>query len=161
MLRPQIKPPIFIALQNGMAALLFAALLGAELVRRLLYDYPQSELLWWLTIQSNRTVMPMLGYVNQLLPTPDRLLAGLAAGVIIPLLGWWARYWLVTAVAGHLTLGALLVMAVQIFREGNFPVASLGLVPLMLFVLMMCIADHVAFMRFMALLWTHFRRSRR
>lgn len=177
MARPQITPPIFIALQNGLAALLFATLLGAEMVRRLLYEYPQSETLWWLSHLANRTVMPVLNYVNLLLPTPDRLLAGLAAGILLPLLAWWTRYWFITAVAGHLTLAALVVIINSVFRWGNLAMASLDLpevmaaahpgiggyllVALALFVLVMCIADHVAFMRYLASLRNHFRRPSR
>ena len=165
MQRPQIKPHIFLALQNAMATLLFAILLATEMMRHLLYENPSSETLWWLTSLANRSVMPMLQYVNQMLPVPDQLLAGLAAGVIVPLLAWWTRYWLVTAVSGHLVLGALIVLTLQHFPKGSVSLASLGLggwvlAALSLFVLVMCIADHVAFVRFVASLWTYLRRNR-
>ena len=168
MTRPEIRPPIFIALQNSFAALLFAVLLGAELVRRLLYAYPQTELLWRLSGLANRTVMPVLHYAEELLPTPDKLLLGLAAGVVLPLLAWWARYWLVTAIAGHVTLAALIVITFTVFQRGNMSLAELdlpavlltarpgliglALIGLCLFVLVMCIADHVAFLRHMVYL---------
>jgi hypothetical protein len=60
MTRPEIRPTIFIALQNGLAALLFAALLGAEIVRQLLHAHPQADVLWQLSTLANLTVMPVL-----------------------------------------------------------------------------------------------------
>lgn len=168
MARPQIEPRIFIALQNGLAALLFALLLGAELVRRLLYDHPQVEVLWRLSTMADRTVMPVLRYVEHLLPTPDKLLIGLMAGVTIPLLAWWTRYWFATALAGHLTLAALVVITYSMVERGNLELGSLdlseilavvrpgvteyALLALTLLVLVMCIADHVAFIRYLATL---------
>ena len=110
MARPQIRPTIFIALQNGFAALLFAALLGAEIVRRLLHAYPQTDMLWQLSTFANLTVMPVLRYAEKFLPNPGWLMAALLAGIIVPLLAWWARYWFATALAGHVTLAALIVM---------------------------------------------------
>lgn len=168
MARPQIRPAIFIALQNGLAALLFAILLGAELARRLLGDYPSSETLWWLSSLVNHSVLPLLRLMEQYLTTPDKLLAGLIAGVLIPLLAWWTRYWFATALAGHLTLAALLFMTLPMFRSRGV-LSSLGvldhpslaspgpaayaLLLLCLFVLVMCIADHVAFIRHLVWLW--------
>jgi hypothetical protein len=176
MARPQIEPRIFIALQNGLAALLFALLLGAELVRRELYAHPQLEILWRLSTLADRTVMPVLKYVDQLLPTPDMLLIGLMAGLVIPLLAWWTRYWFATALAGHITFAALVVITFSIFRRGNLAFASLdlpevmaavrpglieyALLALTLFVLVMCIADHVAFVRYLATLRQHFARKK-
>lgn len=173
MARPQIRPRIFIALQNASASLLFALLLGTDTVRRLLYEHPQSETLWWLSTLANRSVMPVLNYAEQLLPTPQKLTFGLAAGVVIPLLAWWTRYWLATAIAGHVTLAALVVIAYETFRRGNMALASLGLpdaigsvhpgaggyalLALTFFVLVMCISDHVAFVRYLASLRKHFR----
>jgi len=172
MARPQIRPSIFIALQNGLASLLFLTLLGAETVRRLLYHHPQSELLWQFSTLANRTVMPVLRYCEQLLPDPDRLMLGLAAGVVIPLLAWWTRYWFATALAGHVLLGGLVVITYSVFSRGNLALATLdlpqelatlhpglagyALLALTLFVLVMCIADHVAFLRYLASLRKHF-----
>ena len=176
MARPQIEPRIFIALQNGLAAMLFALLLGAELVRRQLYEHPQVEILWRLSMMADRTVMPVLEYVERLLPTPDNLLLGLMAGVAIPLLAWWTRYWFATALAGHITLAALVVITYSMFRRGNLALASLdlpdvlasvkpgiieyALLALTLFVLVMCIADHVAFLRYITSLRNPFSRSK-
>lgn len=174
MARPQIEPRIFIALQNGLAALLFALLLGAELVRRQLYEHPQSEMLWRLSTMADRSVMPVLQYVEHLLPTPDKLLMGLVAGILVPLLAWRTRYWFATALAGHVTLAALVVITYSMFRRGNLALASLDLpevlatvrpgvaeyvlLALTLFVLVMCIADHVAFLRYLGTLRRRFRR---
>jgi hypothetical protein len=174
MARPQIRPTIFIALQNGFAAVLFAALLGAEIVRRLLHAYPQADVLWQLSALANRTVMPVLRHAEQFLPTPEWLMAGLLAGIFVPLLAWWTRYWFATALAGHVTLAALIVMTHATFRRGTLSLPSLNLdgllgaakpgvagvilVALTLFVLVMCLADHLAFLRFFASL---FRRSKR
>lgn len=174
MARPQIRPTIFIALQNGFAALLFTALLGAEIVRRLLHAYPQVDILWQLSTLANRTVMPVLRHAEQFLPTPGWLMAGLLAGIIVPLLAWWTRYWFATAVAGHLTLAALIVMTHETLRRGTLSLRSIGLDDLLgaarpgaavillaaltLFVLVMCLADHLAFLRFFISL---FRRSKR
>jgi hypothetical protein len=174
MARPQIRPTIFIALQNGFAALLFAALLAAEIVRRLLHAYPQADILWQLSSLANRTVMPVLRYAEQFLPTPGWLMAGLLAGIIVPLLAWWTRYWFATALAGHLTLAALIVMTHAKFRRGTLSLPNLNLDDLLgaarpgaavimlaaltVFVLVMCLADHLAFLRFLISL---FRRSKR
>lgn len=166
MARPQIRPPVFIALQNAIASLLFAMLLGAEMVRRLLHAYPQSDILWQLSVLANRTVMPVLQQVEAYFQTPGQLLATLIAGVVVPLIAWWARYWLATAMAGHLALGMLILITEALLSRGRHARAWLGLgdmldparlgVPelllagLCLFVLVMCIADHVAFLRFLA-----------
>ena len=174
MARPQIRPTIFIALQNGFAALLFAALLGAEILRRLLHAYPQADILWQLSTLANRTVMPVLRHAEQFLPTPGWLMAGLLAGIIVPLLAWWTRYWFATAVAGHVTLAALIVMTHATFRRGTLSLPSLDLADMLgagrlgiavtllaaltLFVLVMCLADHLAFLRFLVAL---FRRPKR
>ena len=163
MSRPQIRPTIFIALQNGLAALLFVVLLAAEVVRRLLYQYPGSELLWRLSAMANHTVMPVLRAAEIVLPTPDKLFYGLVAGVAIALIAWLTRYWFATAVAGHVTLGALILITYSMFRRGNLALATSDLpdalsnVPpgipgvlllaLTLFVFVMCIADHIAFLR--------------
>ena len=176
MARPQIEPRIFIALQNGLAALLFAVLLGAELVRRQLFAHPQQEILWRLSTLSDRTVMPVLQYIDQLLPTPDALLIGLMAGLVIPLVAWWTRYWFATALAGHITLAALVVITSSMFSRGNLAFASLDLhdvmvtvhpglvgyvlLALSLFVLVMCIADHVAFVRYLATLRQRYSAKR-
>ena len=174
MARPQIRPTIFIALQNGFAALLFAALLGAEIVRRLLHAYPQTDMLWQLSTFANLTVMPVLRYAEQFLPNPGWLMAALLAGIIVPLLAWRTRYWFATALAGHVTLAALIVMTHATFRRGTLSlpaldldgllaaarpgVTGIALAALTLFVLVMCLADHLAFLRFFVSL---FRRSKR
>lgn len=170
--RPVIRPRLFLGLQNAMAALLFAAVLGAELVRRLLYHDPGSETLWRLSGLANRSVMPVLHFMEQLLPGPDRLLLGLIGCVVIPLLAWRTRYWLATAVAGHVSLAALVVMAYSAFARshaglalaalsGELPLrqpdpAALVFLGLAVVMLVMCIADHVAFIRFLM----SFRRRR-
>lgn len=173
MARPEIRPPIFIALQNAIAALLFAILLGAEIVRRLLYAYPQSDLLWQLSLSVSRTVVPVLHQAEAYLSSPPQLLAALAAGVIIPLLAWWTRYWFATAVAGHVALAIVIIMletmalrgsdaatllgtgeVASLLRLGSTSVSLLGLA---LLLLVMCVADHVAFLRFLL----SFRRPRK
>ncbi|MEI7599315.1 MAG: hypothetical protein WCJ41_08335 [Aestuariivirga sp.] len=164
MMRPQIRPGIFIGLQNGMAAALFATLLAAELNRRLLYTYPNSGALWWFSTLANRTVMPLLRQIDRLFGTPDKLLLVLLAGIAIPLLAWRTRYWFATALSGHLTLAALAIITYSVFQRGrlglqwtdlpdalgtmNMPALGLALLALCLLVLVMCIADHVAFIRF-------------
>lgn len=163
-MRPQIRPGIFIGLQNGMAAVLSAILLAAELNRRLLYAYPDSGALWGFSTLANRTVMPLLRQIDKLLGTPDKLLLALLAGIVIPLLAWRTRYWFATALSGHLTLAALVVISYSVFQRGrigqpwtnladlfnamNAALAGLALLALCLLVLVMCIADHVAFIRF-------------
>lgn len=163
MARPQIRPPIFIALQNAMAAILFASLLAADLLRHLLHAHPDSPTLWWLSAQANHSLMPVLRYFDTYLETPEKLLAVLIAGIIVPLLAWRTRYWLATALAGHVTLAALLVMTDSLLRRQTMPIPSATLAGLLqvlrpslpgflllglsLFVLVMCVADHVAFFR--------------
>jgi hypothetical protein len=76
--------------------------------------------------------------------------------------------------AGHLTLAALIVMTHATFRRGTLSLSALDLdgllavakpgiagvilAALTLFVLVMCLADHLAFLRFFVSL---FRRSKR
>ena len=169
MARPQIRPRIFIALQNGLAMLIFAPLLAAELSRRLLYVYPQSGTLWWISGLVNHTVLPVLQFAERYLPTPDKLLAGLAAGVLIPLAAWWSGYWFATAVAGHVALGALIILTSSLLYGHGRALAALDLpepiqavhpmiagyllLVVTLFVLVMCIADHVAFIRYIVSLF--------
>lgn len=176
MRRPQIKPSAFIALQNAMAASFFALLLAADLLRRLVNAHPDSELMWRLSMLANRTVMPVLRYGEQYAPTPDRLTAALLAGILLPLLAWLTRYWLLTAVAGHVMLAALIIMTLTMLRGGNLelplshiPQAILAgrvgagafiLFFLSLFMLVMCIADHLAFLRFMRDLWRRRKKAR-
>ena len=170
--RPQIRPPVFVALQNGSAILLFGALLAAEMVRRMLYLNPESETLWRLAALANRTVMPVLNAMDDVLPDPDRLMMALLAGILVPLLAWLTRYWFATAVAGHVTLAALIVMTYWAFRRGNLalvaadiPGALIAMRPeamsyvfllASVLLLVMCIADHIAFLRFFVSL---FRRK--
>ena len=172
-MRPQIRPAIFVALQNGLAALLFAALICAETTRRLLDSYPQSEVLWRLSMLANRSVLPVLQYAGQYLTTPDKLMWGLVAGVAIPLLAWWTRYWFATAIAGHLSLAALLIIAYTAYNRGSLALAALNppdqldelgaamaacvLVGLIILLVIMCIADHVAFIRHLVWLWKRLR----
>lgn len=169
MIRPEIRPSIFLPLQNAMAASIFAALLGAEFTRRLLYAHPDIGILWWLSTLANRTVMPVLHLAETIFKTPDRLVLGLAAGVVMPLIAWWARYWLATAVAGHVTLGALLIMAYANLRRGTLIMPArdvheflallrpdptiLIFMALIGLTLVMCIADHVAFLRYLVQLF--------
>lgn len=176
MARPQIRPAIFIALQNGLAAALFAMLLAAELGRRLLHAHPNWEVLWWLSTLSARTVLPLLGLIERLLGTSDRLVLVLTAGVLIPLLSWRTRYWFGTALSGHVALGVLAVITLTIFQRGTLglswqdpaallavmtmPGAGIFFAVLTLLALVMCIADHVAFIRFLASLFGRLLRRR-
>lgn len=166
MARPQIRPPIFVALQNGMASALFASLLLMDLLRRLLHAHPDSPTLWWLSVQANRSLMPVMRFLDTYISTPERLLAVLVAGIVIPLLAWRTRYWLATAFAGHVTLAALVIITNSLLRKETMPMPSptlsgilavlkpslpgFLLLGLSLFVLAMCVADHVAFFRFLA-----------
>lgn len=175
MMRPQINPPAFIALQNAMAASLCGLLLAAEMLRRMVDQRPDSEMLWRLASLSNRTLLPVLHFAEQFFPTPDRLLAALVAGILIPLLAWLTRYWFLTAAAGHVTLAALVVMTAAMLRRGNLELplkdipeailagrlgaGTLVMMALCLLLLVMCIADHIAFVSFMRTLCG--RRARR
>ena len=135
-------------------------------MRRLLHAYPDSDLLWWLSVQANRTLMPILRYLDSHFATPERVLAVLFAGVVIPLLAWWTRYWFATALAGHMLFFALAAITLSIFRRGTLSVPPQNpsdvlwvmqpslpgflFLGLTVFVLIMCIADHVAFFLFFA-----------
>lgn len=164
MARPQIRPPIFIALQNGMAAALSLSLLAEDGLRRLLHAYPSSETLWWLSVHANRILMPVMQYLEVYLVTPEKITACLVAGIVIPLIAWRTRYWFATALAGHAALAALIIITLAVFNRGSpsLPIqtpmdlitalrtspAGFLFLGLSLFTLVMCIADHVAFLRF-------------
>lgn len=168
MTRPQIRPAIFIGLQNGLAAAIASCLLLTELGRRLLYAYPESETLWWLSLLANRTVMPALQATEDLLGSPDRLVPALILAIAVPLLSWWTRYWFGTALSGHVAAGALTMTTLSVFARGTpdlpgmvpLPLLGIALALLTLFALVMCVADHVAFIRHIVYLVRWFRQRR-
>lgn len=173
MARPQIRPPIFIALQNGMAATLCLSLLAQDALRHLLHFYPESAALWWLSVQANRTLMPVMAYLERYLETSEQVRACLLAGIVVCVIAWRTRYWLATALAGHLALAAFAVITRSIFSRGTVwvrwydipglftagspSVLGLFFLGLTVFALVMCLADHLAFFRFFVGL---FRRRR-
>ena len=165
MARPQIRPPIFIALQNVTAVILCVSLLAEDALRRLLDAHPASAALWWLSVQANRTLTPVTLYIERYLETSEQVTACLVAGIVIFLIAWRTGYWLATALAGHLSFAALAVMTRSVFNRGavgapshNTPdhftgtppnVLGLMFMGLTLFMLVMCLADHLAFFRFL------------
>jgi hypothetical protein len=151
------------AVQNGLAAALFASLLLAESLRHLLSAHPGYELLWRLSSLANWTVAPLLDGIANMIRNPWILLAVLAAGLAVPLASWRARSWLGTAASGHVCLGCLVVLAFQalkrnwtgeltaslsnVFDSRYYDLSATAFAVLAAVMLALCLANHVAFFR--------------
>ena len=130
MITSAMTSPRIYAIQNSLAALVFALLLMAQGVAYLLYLNPSSELLWALTIFLNRVAAPVLSVFDfGFGHGPFLSLTVLATAVVVPLLAWRARYWFGTAVSGHAALALCVVLTVGAVRRIGESQRSASLLP--------------------------------
>jgi hypothetical protein len=158
-----LRNPRFYAVQNGLAAMLFALLLSAEILRHLLSSFPGVELLWRLTSLSNQTVAPLLNILSNAFHSPIALLAALGAGLFVPLAAWRYRNWLGTAISGHVAMGCLVVIVWWALKRNNtgqamasvsnifearlYDTSAISMIVLSLVMAAFCVLNHVAFFR--------------
>ena len=149
------------AVQNGLAALVFALLFSGEALAYLLHAFPAAETLWRMTSLSNRLSGALLGTLSSLFTTPFLLLALLGTAVTVPLLAWRHKHWLGTAISGHVALAAIVALAFGALKRNStgHAVASLSdildprildtgvlsLVLIGLVMLVLCALNHAAF----------------
>lgn len=99
------------AVENILAALVFGFLLAAHCVAVMLYIYPASELLWILSLTSNRLASPIFGAIDFGFGRgPALTFLVLTALTTAPLLAWRLRHRLMTAVSGHVALGTCVLL---------------------------------------------------
>jgi hypothetical protein len=150
------------AVQNSLAAGVFAALLAAEGLAYLLYLHPSTSILWELTILLNRIAGPVLGNIDVGFGHgPLAAIAVLAAATLMPLIAWQRRHWLATAVSGHVALaisGFLTFAAVLRAQTGqltasldplidpaSFDTNALALAAVTVLLIALCGLNHVMF----------------
>ena len=105
MTKQLLKSPTVYAIQNGLAACLFALLLVSESSAYVLHWFPTSEYTWWVSLTASRLAGPILNIADHLLQVPFLLLFILVAAVILPYVAYRRRSWLGTAISGHVALG--------------------------------------------------------
>ncbi len=111
MIASALGSPRIYAVQNILASLVFVILLGAQGLAYLLYLHPSSELLWALNIPLHRIASPLLGIFDfGFGQGAFASMTVLAITVILPLIAWWLRNWLGTAVSGHVALAVCVIL---------------------------------------------------
>ncbi len=150
--------------QNGLAMLVFTALLFTQIVTYLLYLYPGSELLWALTINSNRMFGPVFqSFSFDFGLGPLAAITVLSAMAIFPAVSLARNSWLGTAVAGHVALAACVVLTdgavqrantgsitaslVPVIEQGMRDSRSLFLALMTAILLVLCSLNHIVFFR--------------
>ena len=119
------------AVQNLLAALVFALLLASQALAYLLYMYPSVETLWALTISFNRLTGPMHATADfGMGQGPFVSMAVLTAAAVLPILAWRRRHWLGTAVSGHVALAICVVLTFGAIRRAETGKMSASLFPL-------------------------------
>ena len=149
------------ALQNGIAACLFLLLLTAEASAYLLQSFPSVEMLWVLTLSTNRIAGQILGVADHAIQLPFVLLGILAIAVAVPVTAYRRRSWLGTAICGHVALGLCVVLTFEAMNRAqtghlsaslsaafdpailDSSTTSLGVVTLVMAVL--CLLNHFMF----------------
>jgi hypothetical protein len=148
--------------------MLAAGVLGvfflAQLFAYLLYLYPRSEWLWFLSVRLNREARPILDLLDAAFTLPPLVSCAVLAGFCaVPLVFCLRRSWLGTSVFGHIALLVALLPVSIAMQEASVPasyasladaaelaarnintsfwlLAACALLPL-------CILNHVAFFR--------------
>ena len=105
------------AMQNALAASLFFLLLATEALAYLLHSFPRVEILWALTISTNRIAGPLLAMADRAIQLPFALLFILAIIVVIPAISYWRRSWLGTAISGHVALGLCVMLTYEAMKR--------------------------------------------
>ena len=125
---PRFRLPF--ALQCVLAAGIFSVFFLAQSSAYLLYLYPRSEWLWFLSIRLNREARPILDLLGDALPrAPFVSCAVLAALCFVPLVFCVRRSWLGTSTIGHVALLIALFpvgIAIQGASAGAASYASLA-----------------------------------
>ena len=117
------------ALQNGASLSLFLALLFAHVLCYGLYLFPGSLLMWQLAVPVNRVFGPMLlTFDFSFGHGPAAAFAVLGMLAMVPILSYLRRYWLGTAISGHLALAVcgVLTWGALIRASHSSVSASLG-----------------------------------
>ena len=159
-----IASPCIFAIQNTLAALLFAGLLATQCLYYLLYLYPGTELLWALTIPANRIAGSLLTTLDLWIGQGPWLLIGLLACVVaVPVAAQMRRSRLGTSIAGHLALGAILILTTAamsralggrgtaslspIFDPAIYNSDSTSLTIATVVMIVLCVLNHAVFLR--------------
>lgn len=152
------------ALQSSLSAGVFALFFFAQLFAYLLYLYPRSEWLWFLSPLLNREARPLLDLFDAVLPAhPVYSCAVLASICLIPLVFLYRKNWLGMSVSGHLALIFALVPLAIAIQNGGGSSASASLSDMVDFasghiatsfwllvvsgLLPLCLLNHVTFFR--------------
>ena len=158
-----VSPRIF-AVQNALAALLFAGLLGTFCLEYLLYLYPGSELLWSLSLPANRLAGSLLHAIDGWLGMgPFALAVVLGSTVFLPIIAQKRKSWLGTSIAGHVALAVAVVLTYDamnraqvgrstaslspIFDPAIFDPNSTSLTMATMVLIALCVLNHVVFLR--------------
>ena len=151
-------------IQNGLATLVFTALLFTQTVTYLLYLYPGSELLWALTINGNRMFGPVFqSFDFEFGLGPLAAIAVLSAMAIFPAVSLARNSWLGTAVAGHVALATCVVLTAGAMQRASVASVTASLVPVIehgmrdsrsvflalmtIALVVLCLLNHVVFFR--------------
>jgi hypothetical protein len=165
MMRVEPRFRLTFTLQCALAAGVFCVFFLAQSFAYLLYLYPRSEWLWFLSVRLNREARPMLELFDRAFPlTPVASCAVLAVFCLVPLLFCFRRSWLGISAFGHIALlVALLPVNIAIQQAGGGAVSYASLADVADFaarntstgfwlltaaaLLPLCILNHVAFFR--------------
>ena|SRR5436190_12816098 len=152
------------ALQSTFAAGVFCVFFLAQLFAYLLYLYPRSEWLWFLSVRLNREAGPVFDMLSAAFPLPPLVSCAILAGIcLVPLVFCFRRSWLGISACGHMALLVALLPVSIAMREASLPasyasladaaelaarnintgfwlLAACALLPL-------CILNHIAFFR--------------
>lgn len=151
------------AFQSTLAAGVFSVFFLAQLFAYLLYLYPRSEWLWFLSVKLNREAGPIFDLLTATFPLPPLVsCAILASFCAVPLVFCFSRSWLGIAAFGHIALFVTLLPVSIALRSANVPASYASLADAAELVrnintgfwllaacalLPLCILNHVAFFR--------------
>ena len=108
------------ALQSTLAAGVFGVFFLAQLCAYLLYLYPRSEWLWFLSVRLNREAEPIFDLLAAALPLPPLVSCAILAGFCaIPLVFCFRRSWLGITALGHIALFVTLLPVSFALRSAN------------------------------------------
>jgi hypothetical protein len=108
------------AVENLLAALVFALLLLSQIAAYLLYLYPGTAIFWQLSVPLYRITLPVLDFYDdwaQVGPLASCLGLGLFA--LMPLVAQIRNSWLGTACAGHIALALCVIMTMAALKRST------------------------------------------